>query len=86
MPISLQENKKEMQVENLGVKVIMKWKTGETIICRNVTEIHFAYPPFHDSIAFESDIHTTGRTDYIKSVLEFETEPEVEKQLHFWEE
>ena len=74
-----------MSTENFGVKVTLKWKTGETIICHNVTEIHYAYPPFMDSVAFDSDLHNTGRTDSLKNVLEFETEPETFLHSYFWD-
>lgn len=62
-------------------------------ILRNVTEIHYDYnhnlreqglKTFQDvSIAFESDIHQTGMTYYIKDIAEFKTELETEKSEDF---
>lgn len=50
---------------------------------RNVTEVHYCYPPFRDSVAFESSIHGTGATHCIVDVAEFKVVPETERANNF---
>lgn len=66
---------------NWGVKVNLRLTAesiyqGATLTLRNVTEIHFNYPPDHCRTAFESGLHGTGITYTTADIAEFETEME----------
>ena len=49
---------------------------------RNVTEIHYRFDN-GEKVAFESNIHATGRVHFIKHIKEFETELESKKEKEF---
>lgn len=69
-------------MENLGMQVKISFGVWAIpVVLRNVTEIHYRYRSFSpddDSIAFESDIHSTGCTYKISDIEEFETSLETE--------
>lgn len=53
----------ELFTENkFGFDSIIIYKDGEVQTRNNLTEIHHLYKSPFDSIAFESDIHSTGGT------------------------
>jgi hypothetical protein len=60
-------NIKRYSVNGIREKIIIKEEL------RNVTEIHFNYNK-RNSVAFESDIHSTGMTILFIDLIEFETE------------
>lgn len=74
---------------NFGNKVKLKYQQDSpfpNVIeeLRNVTEIHFNYPSVvARQVAFESDIHETGKTVFVSHIQEFETTLEVEKAEAF---
>lgn len=76
----------ENEIVNMGFKVTMHHSSGEKIIFRNVTEIHYNYNHQHSGldltggprIVFNTDIHGTGFTYRFSEVLEFEAELETE--------
>jgi hypothetical protein len=83
---------KEVVVEKLGFKVRIKYHIDSVFFAngvinqtfRNVTEIHYNYPSaVANSVAFESDVHSTGQTHLLSDIQEFEAEMEVEKAEHF---
>jgi hypothetical protein len=67
-------------MKNYGLDVEIWYKADSpwgdvSEVRHNVTEIHYNYPQGNDeslSIAFESDIHTTGGTISIQYIKEFE--------------
>ena len=65
---------------NLGCKVVVTFKNQEVAHLHNVTEIHYNYETVGtvERVAFESGIHHTGVTYFIKDIKEFETELETE--------
>lgn len=68
-------------MDNLGcsVRLVRRASFGEIVErLRNVTEIHYAYAG-QPRVAFESDIHDTGLTCEIDSIIQFETTLETEK-------
>ena len=77
---------------NFGMKVKL-WHnlqgrtTMETL--RNVTEVHYNYRrrnksvPGEVMVAFESDIHSTGNTYRLASIVEFEAVLETERAEGF---
>lgn len=72
----------------LGMKVGIRFREGSlfgpsSLELRNVTEIHYSYPPEGTRIAFESDIHTTGFTCFVTDIAEFEATLETEKATAF---
>ena len=74
---------------NYGFKFRIKhqhWK--KHIILRNVTEIHYSYEGISkkmgmESIAFESNIHSTGCTYLVKDIMGFEAKLETKKARKF---
>jgi hypothetical protein len=77
--------------KNLGVRVKITWSEKSPFPkvgvmsqeYRNVTEIHYRFPPFRETVAFESDIHNTGCCIPIYFIEEFETTPEEERAASF---
>ena len=58
--------------KTFGVNAKVTLNDGTIIHHNNCVEIHYKYPPFKDSIAFESDIHKAGNTiviSRIKSII-----------------
>jgi hypothetical protein len=78
-------------VENFGMKVTIYFNAAcpfseKVMVLRNVTEVHYAYSRGvlpRDKVAFESNIHGTGRTDRLEWIEEFEVYPETEKAEAF---
>jgi hypothetical protein len=70
---------------NLGCKVNVIFTNKDKTTYRNVTEIHYNYKSCISTnrIAFESDIHNTGRTWSIYLIDEFKTTLETEKAESF---
>lgn len=55
--------------ENLGFDAIIVYKDGRGEVRHNLTEVHHLYKsPFEPSIAFESDIHSTGGTAKVQDI------------------
>ena len=63
-------NEAELFAENkLGLDAIIVYNDGRVETRNNLTEIHHLYKtPFKPSIAFESDIHSTGGTVDIEKI------------------
>lgn len=68
-------------MQNLGMTVNVKYHPESLFYAKgvkfqtfhNVTEIHYNYAPGSESsIAFESDVHSTGQTHDIKDIMEYE--------------
>ncbi len=67
-------------MKNKGFDVVIKYKIDSPFgnveeIRHNVTEIHYLYEALtgrRDSVAFESDIHSTGGTVKVEYIKEFE--------------
>jgi hypothetical protein len=57
------------------MSVKLQLKSGDKMTLNNVTEVHYSHPPERRSVAFESDIHSTGVNLLIEDVLEFEVRP-----------
>lgn len=73
---------------NWGIAVDLRFKSGNRMILRNVTEVHYNYQSpakevMGEQVAFESAIHCTGCTYRIADVNEFETYPETRKEAAF---
>ena len=76
-----------MENKNYGMNVIIKLnklafpKGSQKVILKNVTEIHYHFPPhlkgYPKKIAFESVIHKTGITYRLADIDEFETEMKI---------
>lgn len=51
-----------------GMQVIVLFTSGKQEIFNDITEVHWLYPPFKDSVALESDILSTGYTPKINKI------------------
>lgn len=65
----------EINADGHGVDVTVIDKDGSTRIFHNCTEVHYMFPritsmsSFGEACAFESDIHSTGCTRDVDSLL-----------------
>lgn len=66
-----------------GMAVRVRFATFPERLYRNVTEIHYRYPPHGTRVAFESDVHGTGATWELSEALEFEVRQETEEAAEF---
>lgn len=55
-------------VDPKGMQVIILFKNGKQEIYNDITEVHWKFPPFGDSVALESDIQQTGFTPRIDRI------------------
>ena len=56
--------------KTLGFDAIIVYKNGHGEVRHNLTEVHHLYKnPFEPSIAFESDIHSTGGTAKVQDIV-----------------
>ena len=74
-----------------GFNVIIKFKPNKkysgTWMLRNVTEVHYLYDKYLDEtrVAFESDIHDTGRTNEVNDIEQIIIQCSDKKYENFWE-
>jgi|LakMenEpi03Aug12_release.lakeMendotaPanAssembly.Ray.scaffolds.fasta_scaffold4151243_1 hypothetical protein len=63
-------NEIELFTENkLGFDAVIIYNNGSVETRHNLTEVHHLYKtPFEPSIAFESDIHSTGGTVKVEDI------------------
>ncbi len=55
--------------KTLGFDAIIVYKDGHGEVRHNLTEVHHLFKsPFEQSIAFESDIHSTGGTAKVQDI------------------
>jgi len=75
-------------MKNYGFNVKIKYKNGTEEMRNNVTEIHYNYPSAFNniigkSVAFESDIHSTGGTIPAGIIKEFEAILATKKEKNY---
>ena len=62
-----------------GLRVGIWYTDGEKETLHNATEIHYGYKTILGlRVAFESDIHKTGKNVIVSDITEFETKTETE--------